>query len=380
MVLRLRAAQRCSLDLGGPMDWKRFDRVRGNVGPVHLDLVESYAAGRINRREFMRRGAVVGLSLPMIGAVIAAVGGEQVAAARQAPAGSRRSTGRHHSHRLPDARRALDPIADAGSRGLRHLSPSRSSSWSPWATTAASHRASPSRGSRTRRPTCGRSSSAPGRQMARRHRLHVGRRRGHDGSPGRGRRTPDSPGVIEAGAVDATDPARRGVHAGGTERQPPALVSVLQRPDVHHAGRLRDRHHRSTRRRTAPGRGSSTASIPPPAARSSATRTGGAARRRSTAIEFTFFEDLGTMLTAHTRVVGRRPRAVLGDRRRRPAQQPRLQRPRDRVGHPPPDLDALRHRAVRRQAGSSGAGAHVRPRADAPARCSAAGRASATTT
>ncbi len=56
------------------MDWKRIDRVRRNVGPVHLDLVESYAQGKISRRNFVRRGAVIGLSMPFMGAVIAACG------------------------------------------------------------------------------------------------------------------------------------------------------------------------------------------------------------------------------------------------------------------------------------------------------------------
>lgn len=56
------------------MDWKRFDRVRREVGPVHLDLVESYAQGKISRRNFVRRGTIIGLSMPFIGAVIAACG------------------------------------------------------------------------------------------------------------------------------------------------------------------------------------------------------------------------------------------------------------------------------------------------------------------
>ncbi len=59
------------------MDWKRLDRVRHNVGPVHLDLVESYAQGKISRRSFVRRGAVIGLSMPFIGAVIAACGDDE---------------------------------------------------------------------------------------------------------------------------------------------------------------------------------------------------------------------------------------------------------------------------------------------------------------
>ena len=56
------------------MDWKRLDRVRREVGPVHLDLVESYAGGKISRRDFVRRGTVLGLTAPFIGAVIAAIG------------------------------------------------------------------------------------------------------------------------------------------------------------------------------------------------------------------------------------------------------------------------------------------------------------------
>ena len=58
------------------MDWKRFDRARRTVGPEGLDLIESYAEGRINRRDFVRRGTVIGLSVPFLGAVIAACGGD----------------------------------------------------------------------------------------------------------------------------------------------------------------------------------------------------------------------------------------------------------------------------------------------------------------
>jgi peptide/nickel transport system substrate-binding protein len=56
------------------MDWKRLDRSRRSVGPVHLDLIEAYASKKISRRDFVRRGAVIGLSVPIIGAVIAACG------------------------------------------------------------------------------------------------------------------------------------------------------------------------------------------------------------------------------------------------------------------------------------------------------------------
>ena len=38
------------------MDWKRLDRTRRSVGPVHLDLIEAYASRKISRRNFVRRG------------------------------------------------------------------------------------------------------------------------------------------------------------------------------------------------------------------------------------------------------------------------------------------------------------------------------------
>ena len=56
------------------MDFKRLDRVRRSSTPLELDLVESYANGRITRRQFIKRATVIGLSLPAIGAVIAACG------------------------------------------------------------------------------------------------------------------------------------------------------------------------------------------------------------------------------------------------------------------------------------------------------------------
>ncbi|MGI9028408.1 MAG: ABC transporter substrate-binding protein [Ilumatobacteraceae bacterium] len=43
---------------------------------MHLDLIEHYASGKISRRNFIRRGSIIGLSMPVIGAVIAACGGD----------------------------------------------------------------------------------------------------------------------------------------------------------------------------------------------------------------------------------------------------------------------------------------------------------------
>jgi peptide/nickel transport system substrate-binding protein len=54
------------------MDYSRLDRVRRSATPMELDLVESFAQGKITRRQFINRATVIGLSLPAISAVIVA--------------------------------------------------------------------------------------------------------------------------------------------------------------------------------------------------------------------------------------------------------------------------------------------------------------------
>src|SRR4249919_460124 len=56
------------------MDFRAFDRARRQAGPLELDLVESYAKGSVTRREFVRRGTLIGLSLPFMSAIISACG------------------------------------------------------------------------------------------------------------------------------------------------------------------------------------------------------------------------------------------------------------------------------------------------------------------
>ena len=57
------------------MDYSELDKVRRRTTPLQLDAVESFARGRLTRREFIKRGTVVGLSMASISAVIAACSG-----------------------------------------------------------------------------------------------------------------------------------------------------------------------------------------------------------------------------------------------------------------------------------------------------------------
>ncbi len=56
------------------MNWKRYDFIRGNATPVEVDLIEHYAQGAISRRDFIKRGAIIGLGMTTMASVIAACG------------------------------------------------------------------------------------------------------------------------------------------------------------------------------------------------------------------------------------------------------------------------------------------------------------------
>jgi peptide/nickel transport system substrate-binding protein len=62
----------------------RLSRLREGQGEIANHVIDEYAAGRLSRREFLRRGTVVGISLPILGAVISACGGSTTSA----PSGS----------------------------------------------------------------------------------------------------------------------------------------------------------------------------------------------------------------------------------------------------------------------------------------------------
>ena len=55
---------------------RRLDEVRRERSELENHLIDEYAGGKITRRELMRRGTVVGMSLPLLSFVAAACGGD----------------------------------------------------------------------------------------------------------------------------------------------------------------------------------------------------------------------------------------------------------------------------------------------------------------
>ena len=56
------------------IDHKRLDPLRKGRGPIQEHIIDEFVAGHIGRREFIRRGTLIGLSAPILGGILAACG------------------------------------------------------------------------------------------------------------------------------------------------------------------------------------------------------------------------------------------------------------------------------------------------------------------
>ena len=54
---------------------RRVDAIREDRSELENHIIDEYAAGKITRREFVRRGTVVGMSIPLVSFLAAACGG-----------------------------------------------------------------------------------------------------------------------------------------------------------------------------------------------------------------------------------------------------------------------------------------------------------------
>ena len=343
------------------MDYRELDKVRGTAAPLQLDTIEAFAAGRLSRRDFIKRGTILGLSTGAIGMVLAACGSSLEQPVRRCQrrrlVRSVRSRQRRRmrrcdggcNHRRHDAHRrqkpgAVDPVAmqDLGGYGIMAQS-------FEFLCTLGPGRPRPSR------PGLGRVKWEPNDDG---DRLDV------QASPGRevaGRHRPSPPTDVAAtmerlvaagnsglkrhhrpGGASPRGPVRGHVHACSARNGNfPYLVSVFNAQtlitpeayvDGHHPRRGPGRHRRLEARPTSTRR---------PAARSFGTTTGGAARRRSTAPSSFLRRIRPDGHRGYRAMPGRRPRPVRRCRRRRAARQtPTSTSIATRVGRPPSDLDA----------------------------------------
>jgi peptide/nickel transport system substrate-binding protein len=95
-------------------DHRRLDRVRQQCTEVENHVIDEFSGGRLTRRGFLRRGSIVGLSLPALGTVLAACG--PGAARTTASSGARGKPGATILAGILVPTGAIDPItvADVG--------------------------------------------------------------------------------------------------------------------------------------------------------------------------------------------------------------------------------------------------------------------------
>src|SRR5215813_1382188 len=56
------------------IDHSRLDDLRRGRGPLQEHVIDEFVAGRLSRRDFLRRGSAIGLSMPLLGGILAACG------------------------------------------------------------------------------------------------------------------------------------------------------------------------------------------------------------------------------------------------------------------------------------------------------------------
>ena len=95
------------------IDIKLLDALRRRLQPHESHLIESFVAGRVNRRDFLRHGSVLGLSLPVLGGITGL--GLNPRVARAASGGKLRL-----GQSVPAG--AIDPVTIADNGGIVVLS------------------------------------------------------------------------------------------------------------------------------------------------------------------------------------------------------------------------------------------------------------------
>jgi peptide/nickel transport system substrate-binding protein len=100
-------------------DHHRLDRVRQRSTEVENHVIDEFLAGRLTRRDFLRRGAIVGLSVPALGTVLAACGSSSTTSTTAASSPRAKPGATIHAGILVPTG-AIDPvtIADQGGQDM----------------------------------------------------------------------------------------------------------------------------------------------------------------------------------------------------------------------------------------------------------------------
>ena len=99
---------------------RRLDVLRTGHGPVAEHVIDEFVAGRLSRRQFLRRGTMVGLSVPLLGGILAACGSSSSPSSESSPAAKGKAGATIKAGvGVPTA--AINPITIADQGGLQML-------------------------------------------------------------------------------------------------------------------------------------------------------------------------------------------------------------------------------------------------------------------
>jgi peptide/nickel transport system substrate-binding protein len=75
------------------IDHGRLGRLRQGQGEIANHIIDEFAAGRLSRRDFIRRGTVVGISVPLLGSILAACSSSSSSSPKSGSSSSSTATG-----------------------------------------------------------------------------------------------------------------------------------------------------------------------------------------------------------------------------------------------------------------------------------------------
>jgi peptide/nickel transport system substrate-binding protein len=73
------------MGIGRNINHERLDDLRRGRGPVQEHVIDEFVAGRLSRRDFIRKGSAIGLSMPLIGGILAACGSSGTSTSGSSP-------------------------------------------------------------------------------------------------------------------------------------------------------------------------------------------------------------------------------------------------------------------------------------------------------
>jgi peptide/nickel transport system substrate-binding protein len=99
---------------------RRLDNVRRERSELENHLIDEYSAGKITRREFVRRGTVVGMSIPLLSFIASACGGDDADAPAGGGGGTAKAGGTIRTA-IQSPAGDIDPVTIADEGGLAVL-------------------------------------------------------------------------------------------------------------------------------------------------------------------------------------------------------------------------------------------------------------------